>query len=85
MPEILAGPDAALAAALEAGARAGTPIAVAACAGGTGLAIDGRQWGVTASTVDVVRRVGSSLAPRWVWWSAQESAPALVAPLNSSS
>ena len=79
MPEILSDPDAALAAASEAGVGAGTPVAVAACAGGTGLAVVGRQWAVTAPAADVVRRLGSSLAPRWVWWSGHESAPALVA------
>ena len=79
MPELISDPDAALAAVLEAGVTAGTPVAVAACAGGTGLAVGRRQWAVTASAVDVVRRLGSSVAPRWVWWSAHQSAPALVA------
>ena len=79
MPETLADADAALAAARGAGVGPGTPVAVAASAGGTGLAAGGHEWAVTAPAADVVRRLGASLAPRWVWWSAHESAPALVA------
>jgi DNA polymerase-1 len=79
VPDLISDPDAAVSAVLEEGVAAGTPVAVAACAGGTGLAVGGRQWAVTAPAADVVRRLGSSLAPRWVWWSAQESAAALVA------
>jgi DNA polymerase I len=79
VPETLPDPDAALIALRECGAGAGGPVAIAAAAGGTGLAFGGRQWAVDAATPDVVRRLGSSLAPRWVWWSAYETAPALVA------
>jgi DNA polymerase I len=79
VPETLSSPEAALAALREAGAVAGTAVAMAAAVGGTGVAVGGRQWAVSAPAADVVRLLGSTLGPRWVWWSAHESAPALVA------
>jgi DNA polymerase-1 len=79
VPQMVASAEAALAAVREAGAVTGSPIAVAASVEGTGLAFDGRQWAVAAPVADVVRRLGADLAPRWVWWSAHESAPALLA------
>lgn len=79
MPSALTGTDQAVAALLDAGVTAGTPVALAAAADGTGLAVAGQSWAVTAPAHDVVRRVGAACAPRWVWWSAHETAPALVA------
>jgi DNA polymerase I len=79
VPQMVPSAEAALAAVREAGAVTGTPVAVAASAEGTGLAFDGCQWAVAAPVADVVRRLGAGLAPRWVWWSARETAPALVA------
>ncbi|MGZ4632177.1 MAG: DNA polymerase [Actinomycetes bacterium] len=79
LPEHLDTPDDVVRVLRSAGVAAGTPVAVAAATGGTGLASAGASWAVAAPAPDVVRRVGPALAPRWVWWSAHETAPPLVA------
>jgi DNA polymerase-1 len=75
----LDGAEAAVGALLGAGVTRGTPVAVAAGGAGSGIAAGGRCWAVTAPPAEVVRRVGSALSPRWVWWSARRTARPLVA------
>jgi DNA polymerase family A len=77
-----ADPAAAVVAALrDGGVGPGTPVAVAVCRGGLGLAAGAQAWPVPASEgegTDLVRRVAAELAPRWVWWSARSTAAHLV-------
>ena len=66
----------------SAGVTAGAPVGLALAPGGVGLAAAGRTWlapGGPAETVELVRRVGAEVAPRWVWWSARSTAAPLVA------
>ncbi len=63
-----------------AGVGSGTPLALAVVAG-TGIAVAWPGGGRTATTSDPVAVVAEveTLSPRWVWWSARETAAGLVA------
>ena len=68
-------------AALEAaGVRRGDPVALAfARTSGIGLSFHGRSWAVQCQDpARLVAEIELALSPRWVWWSADETATPLI-------
>lgn len=67
----------------SAGVTRGSLLSLALAPDGLGLAAGGACWpleGDTGTGVEIVRRVATELAPRWVWWSAAVTAgPAVLA------